>query len=152
MKTVYLQDGTQYNAQECPIEKGIYLIPEGATEIPPPVLADGETLALIGGAWVVTPATPPTPPTIEQRLAALQQDVQNHLDATAQARGYDNIISACSYAGAPNPFQAESVAFIAWRGDVWTKCYAQLAAFQSSPNSTIPTTAELIASLPLFVG
>lgn len=93
----------------------------------------------------------PPPPTPEQLMAALQGAVQAHLDAAAQARGYDNILSACSYAGAANPFQAESVAFITWRGAVWTACYAMLADYQAG-TIPMPTEAELIAALPAFTG
>lgn len=100
----------------------------------------------------VTLAAPlPPPPSIEQQLAALQQAVQEHLDNTAIAKGYDSILSAGSYAGAPNAFQAESVAFITWRGAVWEACYAMLAAFQAG-QTAVPTKAELIAALPPFAG
>lgn len=96
-------------------------------------------------------AIDPPPPSMEQQLAALQQAVQEHLDSTAIAKGYDSILSACSYAGAPNAFQAESVAFITWRGAVWEACYAMLAAFQAG-QAAVPTKDELLDALPPFTG
>lgn len=80
----------------------------------------------------------------------LTSAVQRHLDATAQARGYDSILSACSYAGAPNPFQAEGAAFLAWRGVVWATCYQVLADAQAGARP-IPADDELIAELPVMV-
>lgn len=81
------------------------------------------------------------------RTKIYEQAVQAHLDAAAQALGYDNILSACSYAGYANPFQAEGQSFVAWRGAVWDYCYAQLAAVQAG-SRTQPTVDELIAELP----
>lgn len=74
--------------------------------------------------------------------------VQVHLDAAAKAAGYDSILSACSYAGYANPFQAEGQSFVVWRGSVWEYCYAQLALVQAGTR-TAPTIDELIAELPL---
>lgn len=81
--------------------------------------------------------------------AELVAAVQKHLDTIAMASGYDNIVSACSYAGAANPFQAEGVAFVVWRGDVWAYCWQVLADVNNGLRS-IPTAAELLAELPLM--
>lgn len=90
--------------------------------------------------------TPPPPLPTEAELIAA---VQAHLDAQAQARGYDNILSVCSYAGAPNPFQTEAQAFIAWRGAVWESCFAYQAEVQSGTRQP-PTVDQLIAALPVM--
>lgn len=76
--------------------------------------------------------------------------VQSHLDAKARTKNYDDIVSACSYAGAPNPFQAEGVKFVAWRGGVWAKCYEIMGEVQTGGRPA-PTIAELIAELPEIV-
>lgn len=73
--------------------------------------------------------------------------VQSHLDAAARAKGYDNILSACSYAAVPNLFQAESIAFLEWRSACWQTCYAVLVAVESQLR-TQPTISELIVELP----
>lgn len=90
--------------------------------------------------------TPPPPLPTEAELIAA---VQAHLDATAQERGYDNVLSACSYAGAPNPFQSEAQAFIAWRGAVWAGCFAIQAEVQAGTRAH-PTVDALIAALPVL--
>ena len=94
-----------------------------------------------GGVFVAIP--PPVPPVQEFTDA-----VQAHLDNAAAALGYDNIVSACSYAGAANPYQAEGQSFIVWRGNVWTYCYGELAKVQAQTRS-VPTVAALIAELPV---
>lgn len=85
-------------------------------------------------------------PTVEEYTVA----VQAHLDSKAKAKNYDDIVSVCSYAGAANPFQAEGIAFVAWRGSVWAKCYEIMALVQSGQR-TAPTIEELIAELPDLV-
>jgi hypothetical protein len=85
-------------------------------------------------------------PTVQQYTDA----VQAHLDTSARTRNYDDIVSACSYAGAPNPFQAEGAAFVTWRGDVWAACYQIMGEVQGGQHGA-PTIADLIAELPVLV-
>lgn len=73
--------------------------------------------------------------------------MQAHLDAAAQARGYDGIVSACSYAASANAFQAEGIAYLNWRAAVWEHCYQVLANVQAGTRAA-PAAAELIAELP----
>lgn len=94
---------------------------------------DGEIVAVV------------PPPTQTDFTAA----VQRMLDSTAQAHGYDSIISACSYAGAPNDFQEEGIRFITWRASCWTQCIAVLNAVIAGKQAQ-PTIAELLAALPAF--
>lgn len=101
--------------------------------------------------WIPDPE--PLPPTPEQQMqqlvAQFTEAIQVHLDSEAQAKGYDNIVSACSYAGAPNPFQTESIQFITWRGNVWAYCYAELAKVQSGQRP-VPKLQDFINELPSF--
>jgi hypothetical protein len=67
MKTVYLFNeftgdylGT-YEAQESPLEPGVYIMPHAATEVAPPAHGIGDKLGWNGIAWVILP-TPPVPP------------------------------------------------------------------------------------------
>lgn len=116
----------------------------------PPLLNEAK-----GVQWVLSPVPAPVPLTQEeilvQAIASLTNAVQSMLDSTAQVKGYDGIISACSYSGAPNPFQAESQAFTSWRGNVWATCYAIMGEVQAG-NRAIPTETELLAELPIWIG
>jgi len=90
------------------------------------------------------PSPVPVPPVTPQSLV---QAVQNHLDEQAQAKGYDSILSACSYAAAPNVFQAEGQSFLNWRAACWSYCY-QVQADVVAGLRPMPTESEIIAGLP----
>jgi len=87
-------------------------------------------------------------PTINDIAKQFEDAIQSHLDAEAQAKNYDNINTACSYAAAPNPFQLESLSFVTWRGNVWAYCYQELAKVQSGERS-LPTLEQIISELPV---
>lgn len=92
--------------------------------------------------------TPKSPEQIEQAISArLTTAVQAHLDAEAQLKGYDNILSACSYASVVNPFQQEAISFLNWRSACWEYCYQLLADIKAGTKA-IPTSKDLISSLP----
>ena len=101
---------------------------------------------------VPEPVEPPAPyvPTAAEIQAGLVAAVQAHLDASAKARGYDNILSAVTYAGdaiVPQ-FDIEGQAYKTWRTQVWAYCYAYLAEVQAGTKA-VPTAPELIALLPV---
>ena len=99
------------------------------------------------------PEPEPPAPTLDEILFRAKSEltfaIQRHLDLTAQAHGYDNIVSACSYAGAPNAYQSEGAKFIVWRGAVWQRGF-ELHGEVLAGARPIPTSAELIAMLPAF--
>ncbi len=74
--------------------------------------------------------------------------IQKHLDSEAQAAGYDNVLSAVSYAGYTNPYQTEGQSFLAWRGAVWSYAYEQMGLVLAGTR-TKPTPSELVAELPV---
>ena len=82
----------------------------------------------------------------EQNKQMLITAVQNMMDSDAKAKGYDSILSACSYAAYPNPFQAEGQEFVAWRGAVWAKCYEILGEVEAGTRPA-PTVSELLAEI-----
>lgn len=89
--------------------------------------------------------------TPEQAVRVLGLAAQMHLDTTAGERGYDSILSLCSYAtSSVAKFAAEGQAGVEWRDAVWanaTQTFDQVLA------GTIPapTAEELIAALPPIV-
>lgn len=107
--------------------------------------------ALAGEFGPVAAYEPPVL-TMEEKTAIATQAVQQHLDARAQALGYDDIKSACSYADEPSvpKFQAEGIAFRSWRSLVWAHCYTVLAAVAAGEIPE-PTLDELIVGLPELV-
>ena len=76
--------------------------------------------------------------------------VQNHLDSFAQSKGYDSILSACSYAGFQNAYQSEAQSMIAWRAACWEYLY-NLQSQLVSGKALLPTINQLISGLPEYV-
>lgn len=112
--------------------------------------AAGKRIVADANGYPVAQDPPPPPaPTAEQIRGALTDAVYSHMNAAAQARGYDDIKAAVTYAEEPAVpiFQAEGRALRAWRSLVWAHCYQVLADVQAGTRA-IPTAAQLIAELP----
>lgn len=67
MKTVSQLDALGYFvgptiADESPLEDGVYLIPGGAVDVPPPALADGQRALFSAGSWLFEAIPQPPPP------------------------------------------------------------------------------------------
>ena len=76
--------------------------------------------------------------------------IQSMLDEKAKERGYDSILSLCTYAtSTAAKFAAEGQAGVSWRDEVWAKGYAILADVESGARA-IPTVDEFLAELPNF--
>ena len=112
--------------------------------------------ALVSGGWqqqwTLRAATPVEVGTRSADLRRLMTDaVQGHLDAVAQAHGYDGILSLASYASSVHPpFSNEGRAGADWRDAVWLHCFGVLAEVQAGRQS-IPTPEALIDELPVMM-
>lgn len=128
-----------YNNQLHFIESGefINLLPAGCVEISDQE-ADAIRLAAI-------PA-----PTQAEILATYTAAIQVHLDDFAKSRGYDGILSACTYASSTVPkFASEGQCCVNARDNTWAASYTILADVESATR-TMPTIAEMLAELPLL--
>lgn len=76
--------------------------------------------------------------------------VQQLLDSTARANGYDSILSVVSYATDSSipKFEADGKRFSAWRAKVWDHCYKVL--HEVSLGRVPPTEEELLQELPIL--
>jgi len=103
---------------------------------------------------VPTPEPAPTPLTAAELLEQTKQEltsvIEIYLDDAAITKGYDDIVSACSYAATPNTFQAESISFIEWRASVWDVAIVLLNGVLDGTIAT-PTEEELVALLPDYI-
>ncbi len=88
--------------------------------------------------------------TQEQIIEVFKAAIQNTLDEAARANGYDDIVSACSYAGYPNVFQEEAITFGQWRANVWAYGYGELDKVIAGTRP-VPTIPEILSELPALV-
>lgn len=76
--------------------------------------------------------------------------VQKTIDDLAVSMGYDNVVSACSYAGSPHPkFGVEGTALRDYRDACWDKCYELLASFEAGDIEEL-SVDEVINQLPVY--
>lgn len=121
-----------------------------------PVPANTNAIAITDVQWqscLATPGTwtvangglvPPAGPTQAQTVATLSAAVSAALDAGAQKWGYDNIVSAASYATSTNAqYAADAKALIGWRDAVWSWAIPQFATVAAGT-----TAATFLASMP----
>lgn len=107
---------------------------------------------LPAGALLEKPAAPePTPEEQQEAMKKQLTDaVQARLDAFAQTRGYDGIMSAASYATSTDAvFKAEGERAVALRDATWRQCYTIMADVLAG-NRQVPTAEELFAELPVL--
>lgn len=130
-------------AANCRVD-GLLIAPDGA-----PSFAATST----SGEWsaaeqdAVRAALGLAPPAMSsaQRMAAGAAAIERWLDTTAQALGYNNLVTAVSYsASSVDLWRRQSQALAAWRDAVWQAAIALPAAPAQLPASE----AALIALLP----
>jgi hypothetical protein len=110
-------------------------LPTKAALTPPPVLTGTQVARYsTNGTWQVLPSMPDMRPELLQ--ATLGELTQRRLDEFAASKGYDNILSAVSYATSTNSkFKAEGMYALQARDATWTKLYEVL---DSAAKKTIP--------------
>ena len=86
--------------------------------------------------------------TIDENISDCESAIQSYLNSEAKDKNYDDIMSACSYASAPNPYQDEAITFVTWRGDVWAYWYVEVDKIKANTRS-MPTVKIIISELPL---
>lgn len=106
---------------------------------------------LVNGVW--TQVWLVTDKALPELSAMFEVAVQGFLNAGAEAKGYgsdrsESIVSACSYAGAANPFQTEGAAFVTWRGVVWQQCFTDLTAISLGQMAMPASVAAYLTTLP----
>lgn len=87
---------------------------------------------------------------LEELTELFKQKTQKLLDAKAKAKGYDDILSACSYAGFDNPFREEGEKFGRWRSEVWSKGYAILKDIAEGRRKLPESFKEILDELPIL--
>jgi len=86
---------------------------------------------------------------ILQKQKAFNNAIQTHLDNKAKEFRYDNMMSARSYAGYDNPFQAEAQKLAVWASNCWVKA-GEIEADVQAGNREMPTIDEVLSELPIY--
>lgn len=115
------------------------------------------TPVLIGGEWVQawTVVALNAEEVAAQQLAlraAIVEKTQQRLDDFARTRGYDGILSACTYATSKVPkFAAEGQYCVEARDATWAALYQILAEVQSVTRPVPSGFADIDGDLPALV-
>jgi hypothetical protein len=87
---------------------------------------------------------------MEQLKVSIVSNVQSNLDAFAKEKGYDGILSACTYANSSNElFKAEGLKAVELRDTSWGTLYAILADVEAG-NRVVSSFADIAADLPVL--
>lgn len=82
---------------------------------------------------------------IARRESEIVNMVQELIDSTANQKRYDTGESCCSYVGDPDEeFNADAVAFQAWRGRCWRTCYNILDSVKAGTVAPEDVTDEYV--------
>lgn len=85
---------------------------------------------------------------VRQRIDEIKVAVQGVLDAKAQELEYDNGFTLATYAtSSKERYRNQANQFIAWRDNVWDKCYEILNAFKAG-EIEMPTVEYVLERLP----
>jgi hypothetical protein len=105
------------------------------------------TEGAIGDLWDGQVFTKPGPDQEQVRIDTTNA-IQNLLDSTALAHGYDDLRSTISYVGSSVPkWNAEGVRAKAWRDECWTKAYEIQEAVKAG-TIPLPSVEEVLAQMP----
>ncbi len=143
-------------ADESPLDPGVFLIPAGAVDYPPPPIQDGHYAQWTGANFEILPvpvpepilSSVPDPLTAEQVASQYEAAAQALLDTFAKSWGYDSLVSAVSYVGDPfQRFNDEAIALRNWRSEFWQAANQVKTSVQGG--AAMPATvADFLALLP----
>lgn len=113
-----------------------------------PIQQDGKWVQ----SWDVVPmSTEEIAESIQQLQAQIVNATQQRLDDFARARGYDSILSACTYATSTVPrFQADGQYCVNARDATWGRLYQMLGEVEAGQRPMPASFAEVEPELPIL--
>ena len=81
---------------------------------------------------------------------AMEQGIENHINETVKAKGYNSQDSIAKYLVSGNPFEPECKAISLWIGSVWVYSH-QVQTEVVNGIRPMPAIEELITELPVLV-
>jgi len=83
-------------------------------------------------------------------LKSYTKAIENRILEVVKSYSYDSAVSMATYVTSTNPaWQAEAIAFVAWRDMVYEYGYSVLAAVEEG--EPVPTLEEFIAGIPNWI-
>lgn len=106
-----------------------------------------EYLAWVAGGGIPTPLPSKT---IQEQRDAISNAIQSMLDEKARSFRYDSIMSARSYSGYVNPFQAEAIKLASWSSSCWSTA-GNIEAQVNAGTIPMPTVEQALAMMPMYI-
>ena len=102
--------------------------------------------------WIVSDADPLQVAANKSNMIAMcEQDNQQRMDDFAQTRGYDNMLSACTYATSnTEPYHTEGQYCVEARDSSWSDFYAYFAACENGSRVWPTSFADVVPALPVL--
>lgn len=86
---------------------------------------------------------------LDQQKLDFSLAIEKKIDTQAQELRYDNMMSARSYTGYENPFQAEAQKLSVWASNCWVVA-GQIEADVQGGVRDMPTIDEVLSELPIY--
>lgn len=143
---------------------GFVEFPDGTTKIPaghsfslPPEIPSGYHAIMMGGWQLVEGEAPvwPKPPTEEELIQKFEEEsiarTQERLDNFAQTRGYESILSACTYINSTiEKFRNEGTYCVASRDSTWSAMYSIIDSVKAKTRPVPSGFGEVESELPVL--
>jgi hypothetical protein len=132
----------------------------GVVEEPDPIYPDDDLYTYVenedGSLTITDRSTEEVAERLASRMAFIKQQIidatQSHLDAFARTRGYDGILSACSYAASAVPkFAAEGQYALGARDNTWATLYGGFVEVEAGTRPMPTGFADVEPFLPVLV-
>jgi hypothetical protein len=143
-------------ADDNPEEPGELLYPAFTTTVEPPDVPEGSAVFWRGESWEVMRQEASLPPPLEgeqdetARFARMKLLAQARLDGDARVLGYDDILSAVTYADEPSVprFQQEGLRLRRLRSLVWNE--HNIICEEVKGGARCPSEDEFLSRLPTY--
>ncbi|MDP9854491.1 hypothetical protein [Agrobacterium tumefaciens] len=97
--------------------------------------------------WVDGDVVAAEAPTTALTITDYENAIQDLVDSTARERQFRDGVTLASYIGSTKPkWAAEAQAFVAWRDNVWTYAYGELAKVQAGQRQQ-PTVEQFLGEI-----
>lgn len=107
--------------------------------------------ALAGNFGPIAPYVAPVvpEPTLEQRIAEYEKELDKHLDGVAKSYRFADRKTLALRAGYPGPYHDLGLAYATWMDTCNAQAYAQLQRVLNGEEQ-IPTVEQFLSTLPTF--